>query len=113
MQYLLLAANVLMLVSGQVLFKMGVSNVEKWNLQTALSLLLNPCILIGFALYGITTVLWLYILSKMPFSIAYPFQSLAYVLGMIVAYFLFKEHVSLTQWIGMTVIVLGVFLISK
>lgn len=113
MVYFLLILNILMLVSGQVLWKMAVSNIEQWSISTFISLAISPYFLGGAILYIMATGIWLIILSKLPLSIAYPSQSISYVLGTIIAFVLFKETILPTQWIGMLVIILGVFLIAK
>ncbi|WP_227394347.1 EamA family transporter [Jeotgalibacillus aurantiacus] len=111
--FLLLIINVLMLVGGQVLWKLAVSPITAWSLEAIMQLVISPLFLGGTFLYVVATVLWLIILSKMPLSIAYPFQSFSYILGAIAAYFVFQESISLEQVSGMAAIVLGVYLIAK
>lgn len=111
--YILLIINILLLVGGQMLWKSAVDSIGYWNINTMLTLIWSPKVIGGIALYGIATLLWLYILSKLPFSIAYPFQSLSYVLGVLMAALLFQEHVDWQQWLGVVVIIFGVFLIAK
>lgn len=113
MVYLLLLANICMLVTGQVLWKIAVNPIHQWNVSTFVSLALSPYFLGGAVLYVIATGLWLIILSKLPLSIAYPSQSISYVFGTILAYFFFHESVQPTQWVGIIVIIFGVYLIAK
>jgi drug/metabolite transporter (DMT)-like permease len=113
MTYLLLLLNVFLLLSGQMLWKVGASSITEWSGQTFLYLLRSPHFIGGGLLYVIATFIWMYIISKMPFSIAYPLQSLSYVLGVLAAYFYFHENVQITQWIGVIVIIIGVYLIAK
>lgn len=109
----LLLTNVILVVSGQLMWKKAVSPITTWNGEAFFYLMKSPWFWGGTTLYVSTFVLWLYILSKMPFSIAYPFQSISYVLGIVFAFFFFKEAVSVTQWIGAIVIMIGVYLIAK
>lgn len=113
MPYLLLIMNVLLLVSGQMLWKIGAAPISTWSASTIIYLIKSPYFIGGGMLYVIATFIWMYVISKMPFSIAYPFQSLSYVLGVLAAYFLFKEQVAPNQWIGLVVIIIGVYLIAK
>jgi drug/metabolite transporter (DMT)-like permease len=113
MVYVLLLVNVCLLVGGQMLWKVGASSINEWGVGTIFYLLRSPFFIGGGLLYVIATFIWMYIISKMPFSVAYPMQSLSYVLGVIMAFLIFKEQVSLTQWLGIVVIVLGVYLIAK
>jgi undecaprenyl phosphate-alpha-L-ara4N flippase subunit ArnE len=55
----------------------------------------------------------MYILRNYPFSQAYPLSSLAYVFGMIAALWLFDEHISLTAWIGVLLIMAGCYLVTR
>lgn len=102
-----------MLVTGQLLWKIAVTDIQSWNTSSFISLAISPYFLGGAILYVIATGLWLIILSKLPLSIAYPSQSISYVLGTIAAYYLFQETVQATQWVGILVIIIGVFLIAK
>jgi drug/metabolite transporter (DMT)-like permease len=113
MTYFLLLINVFLLVGGQMLWKVGASSINEWGVGTIFYLLRSPFFIGGGLLYVIATFIWMYVISKMPFSVAYPIQSLSYALGVIMAYFLFKEQVDLTQWLGVLVIIFGVYLIAK
>lgn len=113
MVYLVLIANILLLVTGQVLWKMAVSNIDTWSLQAALRLVLSPLFIGGAALYVVATGLWLYVLSKLPLSVAYPSQSMSYILAAVLALVLFRETVQPMQWVGMLVIMFGVYLVAK
>lgn len=113
MPYILLFVNVVLLLTGQLFWKHAVNKITQWNMSSALQLFISPSFLAGAFLYVIATVVWLYILSKLPLSVAYPMQSITYIGGMIAGYLLFKEQVSLTQWAGGAVIILGVYLIAK
>ncbi|WP_204524885.1 EamA family transporter [Priestia abyssalis] len=113
MIYGLVLLNVCMLVTGQILWKIAVSSIQEWTIQSILSLIISPFFIGGAFLYVLATGLWLMILSKLPLSIAYPLQSISYVFGAVAAYFIFKETISTQQWVGITVIIFGVYLIAK
>jgi drug/metabolite transporter (DMT)-like permease len=113
MVYLVLVGNILLLVTGQVLWKMAVSNMDTWTFESAMRLIMSPLFIGGAALYVVATGLWLYVLSKLPLSVAYPSQSISYILAAIIALIVFKETVQPTQWIGMLVILFGVYLVAK
>lgn len=113
MNYILLVINILLLVSGQMLWKAGMSQIGEITLGSIWQVVKSPYIIGGGIIYVFATGLWLFILSRMPFSIAYPFQSLAYVIGVVIGYFIFKEVVTPTQWIGAVIIVFGVYLIAR
>lgn len=110
----LILANTLILVSGQFLWKLGMQkNPGSFeSLSGILRLFLSPYVLTGLFMYGAATVLWFYILSKVPLSLAYPVQSIAYILAVFGAYFIFREPLSAAKIGGCVLILAGVTLIG-
>jgi drug/metabolite transporter (DMT)-like permease len=74
---------------------------------------LNPYVFVGLACFGMSAVFWLVVLSRLELSLVYPMVSVAYILVAIFSWFFFKENVNLVRWLGILVIVMGVFLISR
>jgi drug/metabolite transporter (DMT)-like permease len=60
-----------------------------------------------------SAVFWLVVLSRLELSLVYPMVSVAYILVALFSWFFFKENVNLVRWLGILVIVMGVFLISR
>lgn len=73
----------------------------------------TPLIWSGCFLYGFSTIICLVVLSRVPVSVAYPLGSLGYVFSALLAYFWLREKLSALQWLGILVIVLGVFLLVR
>ena len=67
----------------------------------------------GAALYGLSLIVWIIGLSRVPVSVAYPMLSLGYVVNAIAAHYLFGEAVTVTRWLGIGFIVLGVWLVAR
>jgi multidrug transporter EmrE-like cation transporter len=67
----------------------------------------------GVACYGVSLLVWIMGLSRVPVSIAYPLLSLAYIINAIAAYFLFGEAMTVMRWLGLGLIIAGVFLIAR
>ncbi len=113
MIYLLLSINIILLVSGQTLWKIGLTGIEiKFNMQNILRLFFNPYIFGGLIIYGAATVIWLYILSRAELSLVYPLQSLCYVATAVAAVLIFKENIPPARWGGLGLIVLGAYFVS-
>lgn len=110
---ILIMINTVLLVTGQTLWKIGAEKISFSGLNTIISMVLSPWIVIGGVLYVLATGIWLYLLSKLPLSLIYPLQSIAYVLGLFVALYIFKETIPITRWIGVSVILVGVYLVAK
>nr|WP_288826275.1 EamA family transporter [uncultured Clostridium sp.] len=107
---LLCLLNTLMMVFGQLLFKIGSKGKRLDSLKEIILTMLNPVILSALCLYAATTVLWLYILSRTKISEAYPIQALAFPLVLIASSVLFKETVPCNRWIGVFIIFMGVYI---
>jgi drug/metabolite transporter (DMT)-like permease len=105
-------------VVGQVFIKKGLTSLGNLDFSTALiysfvKIFLTPFIILGLSLYFLGVFFWLYSLSKVDLSFAYPFVSLSYVIVVIFSCFILGENISYMRWIGVFVIGLGVFLISR
>ncbi|WP_044481636.1 EamA family transporter [Paenibacillus antibioticophila] len=108
--YLLLLGNIVLLVTGQVLFKVGLARIGGLNWG---KLVTSPAVLGGIMLYAVATVLWFAVLTRLPLSVAYPMQAFAYVLAMFPAYFLFHESITASKAAGVAVILFGVYLLAR
>jgi drug/metabolite transporter (DMT)-like permease len=108
--FFLILLNTLVLVSGQFLWKFGLMQKHESfkGVSDIWQLFLSPFILSGIVIYGLATVLWLFILTRVPLSIAYPVQSLAYVFAVFGSYFIFNESLSLMKVAGVLLIIIGV-----
>jgi len=81
-------------------------------IQTLISISLNPYIIFGFISYGISIILWLWVLSKVDVSLAYPFQALGYIIVTILAWLIFQENINLTRIIALIFITLGLIILA-
>lgn len=116
---LLLALTVLFNVLGQVFIKQGmtvagtVEGEASAVVQTFLRGFTTPWIWAGLAAYGLGSLLWMAVLSRVDLSIAYPALSLGYILIVLVSWLALREPVSALRWLGVLVITVGVFLVAR
>jgi len=118
-QFMLIIITVGLNVSGQVLMKQGMESVGA--IQGTLAAIVDglsqaffsPYVLGGVAAYGLSSVFWLILLSRVELSYAYPALSLGYVIITLVSAFLLGEQVTVTRWVAVLVICLGVVLLSR
>lgn len=61
----------------------------------------------------VAMLVWMYVLKHYEFSLAYPLLSISYVIGLLAAHFVFHEAVPLTRWIGVVIVIVGVYFIVK
>ena len=82
-------------------------------LRRALELLSVPWLWAALGCYGLSVVVWLVGLSRVPVSQAYPLLSLGYVLNIGLAWWLLGETPNVLRVAGIAVIVFGVVLVAK
>ena len=58
-------------------------------------------------------ILWLGLLKRVEFNLLYPLISLSYIFGLLAARFIFHENIPSIRWLGVLVIMFGVYLISR
>jgi multidrug transporter EmrE-like cation transporter len=110
---------IVLLVGGQTLLKLGLNDVGGVSLfggnpiGSLLGLLRTPWIILGFACYGVSSVLWLDVLSKLDFSLAFPMVSLTYVFQLLIGRFVFHEIVGLDRIVGVLLILSGLFFVIR
>ena len=73
----------------------------------------SPHVIGGLLLFGISALLWLYALSRVPLSKAYPFNAISYVGILVAARFIGHEHVTKTRWLGALFVVVGLLLVVR
>ena len=118
-------AIVLVLVIGaavmggfaQVLFKKGMIQLGEITISQAFKeifkLFTNHFVFAGLLLYVVSTIVYLTALSRGELSALYPLISISYVVAGGLSVLLLGEKISLTRWIGIITIVIGVFLVVR
>jgi drug/metabolite transporter (DMT)-like permease len=79
----------------------------------ALTLLTVPSLWLALGAYGVSVMVWIVGLSRVPVSQAYPLLSLGYVLNIGLAWWLLGEMPNLQRTLGVAVIILGVVLVAR
>jgi multidrug transporter EmrE-like cation transporter len=116
----LLLTGVALNAAAQLLLKAAtryagplVSDAGRVEWLNATALWKAPPLWIGLGCYGVSVILWLGALSRLPVSVAYPMLSLGYVVNAIAAALLFGEVFSVTKLTGILLIGLGVIVLSR
>ena len=100
-------------VAGQLSLKSAMNRIGRVSRQGTLRWPAGAWPLFrGLALYGVSTVLWLFVLSRVELSFAFPFISLSYVAILLGARFGLREHLNPSRLVGSALIILGVLLVS-
>ncbi len=88
-----------------------VSGAAAWG--HVLDLIRVPSLWYALVAYGLSVMVWLVGLSRVPVSQAYPLLSLGYVLNIGLAWWLLGEVPNLQRVAGIGVIVIGVVLVAR
>jgi multidrug transporter EmrE-like cation transporter len=67
----------------------------------------------GLACYGVSLLMWLAALSRLPVSVAYPMLSVGYVVNAAAAAFLYGEALTMQKMIGIGLVSIGVIVLSR
>lgn len=104
--YLVAILCVFGLAIGQILFKASAAAMAESGSLFAV----RPAsmLLAAIALYGITSVAWVWILQRTELGRIYPLMALAFILVPIGSYFVFGEKFSPQYFIGVSIIAVGV-----
>lgn len=114
MKFLLLATSMSLAILGQFFLKKGVlASTLTPNVESVIKTLFSPYVFIGFVTYGISSIIWLFVLQKFPLSVAYPALSLTYLVIVILSFLFLKEPITSIKIAGILLIILGVYFLFK
>jgi multidrug transporter EmrE-like cation transporter len=118
--WVLLLGGVALNAAAQLLLKAEtrssgvlVSDGGQVSWTAAAELLRAAPLWVGLACYGVSVILWLGALSRVPVSIAYPMLSVGYVVNAIAAAFLFSEAMTTGKIAGILLVVAGVIVLAR
>ncbi len=114
-----LIGGVLLNAGAQLLLKAGTNVLGVLTLSrdtwpdTLMQMATQRYFILGTACYVLSLFVWILGLSRVPVSVAYPLLSLGYIVNAIAAHYLFGETVTVTRWLGIGFIVVGVWLVAR
>ena len=98
------------IAAGQVLFELCAEALRvegPWATRTML------LFISAMALYGTTTLAWIWVLQRAELGKVYPLMALAFVFVPLVSYWLFGERFSISYVAGIVLIVAGIWLTTR
>lgn len=101
---------------GQLLLKFSAQrqliNTETRWLYRLLALFTDWPFLLGITLYGILLIYWVWLLTFLPLSRAYPFTLLSFIIAATGGALFFNEALTLPFVVGLTIIGVGLVVLS-
>lgn len=103
---------------GQLFIKKGLNYLGALDFSsgivaTYIKIFFSPFVMAGISIYFVGVFFWLYGLSKVELSFAFPFVSLSYVLVFLMSWAFLGETIPMTRWLGLLTICVGVFLVGR
>lgn len=113
----LLLISILLSASSQIMLKVGMTTAgvraatsDGGVLRIVVAITRSPGVVAGLLCFGLSAVVWLFVLSRMPVSQAYPCVALGIVITSVAGGVLLGEPLTPTRMIGIAIIVAGVVL---
>lgn len=118
--FVALAVALLLNAMANLMMKFGIERFKAAGVSAAegiwpvlLSLMTNWVLILGLACFAANVVLYTYALKGLPISVAYPIMvTLGFAIIVVVAGIYLNEHPTPKQWVGVTLILIGVWLVA-
>ena len=100
---------------GQVMLKHGMQVATDRAAGTGGSLAVaaatSPWVLLGLLVFAVSAVAWLTALSRVPLSVAYPFNALGYLGILTASVLVLHERANVWTWVGSLLVVSGLIMV--
>ena len=115
--FLLIFASVGLSALAQLALKTGTGAARAPHVVgvggEVMALAQNPLIWSGLILYGLGALLWLFVLGRVPLSVAYPFVGMGFILTMAAGFLVLGEDLSAARIGGTLLIATGCVLVAR
>ncbi len=107
------------MVGAQTLWKVGLRGMDGVHLGSReligqlFRIAMRWQFLLGMAIFGFTTILWLDLLSRMELSRLYPLMSFTYVIAFFTGWMWLGEKPNPRRLVGILVICVGIYLVAQ
>jgi drug/metabolite transporter (DMT)-like permease len=100
---------------GQLLLKHGMSGAATTATDTGRSLVItaasSPFVWFGLTVFGISALAWMTTLSRVPLSIAYPFNAIGFLAVLTSSALILHEKTNIWTWVGTSMVAAGVIVV--
>jgi multidrug transporter EmrE-like cation transporter len=113
--WFVLALEAIFVTASEVLLKVGASETKQvagWE-WTGLMPLASIWTWVAIVFLVLSFVCWIYVLRRIPLSIAFPLSNVVHVLVPLSCWIFLGEHIPATRWYGIAVVILGLALVAK
>jgi multidrug transporter EmrE-like cation transporter len=100
---------------GQVMLKHGMqiasARAASARGSLAIAAVTSPWVLLGLTVFAISAIAWLTTLSRVPLSVAYPFNALGYLGILTASVLVLHERANVWTWVGSLLVVSGLIIV--
>jgi multidrug transporter EmrE-like cation transporter len=100
---------------GQLLLKHGMQQATNRAAQghgsLAVAAATSGWVILGLVVFGVSALAWLTTLSRLPLSIAYPFNALGYLAILTASVVILHERANVWTWVGTALVVSGLIIV--
>ena len=101
--------------SGQLLLRHGMSSAAAAATTTGRSLVLtaasSPFVWVGLTVFGISALAWMTTLSRVPLSVAYPFNAIGFLAVLTASALILHEKTNIWTWVGTSMVAAGIIVV--
>lgn len=104
---------------AQISLKYGMSAATVQTALTAggimpitLAVVTSPAVLAGLFLYGFSAIVWLFVLARLPVSVAYAFVAVGFLVTMSLGCLVLGESLTARKLAGTVLVMLGIWLVT-
>jgi drug/metabolite transporter (DMT)-like permease len=112
---ILVLFSVSLAATGQLMLKTGMKVATERAAAGEGSLVIkaatSPFVIFGLMIFAVSAVTWLATLSRVPLSIAYPFNALGFIGILTASSILLNEKTNLWTWVGTAIVVTGLIIV--
>lgn len=83
------------------------------SIRSIFELILSGKIILGVCCYGVSMLIFFYMLSNFKLSAIMPVTCMTYIFNILIARYVFNETISKTQVLGTIIIILGLIVLSR
>ncbi|MFW5867381.1 MAG: EamA family transporter [Armatimonadota bacterium] len=110
---IMLLVSVSLGAAGQICLKYGVTLLgEGASPLVIIKGIFTPYVFGGFVCYGLSSLIYLNVLSRLDLSYAYPFVALSFVVVTVLSWHLLDETLPLLRIVGLVLIMAGVLTVA-
>ncbi len=112
-QFLLINTGALLTAFGGLFLKKISLKLFPLSKDSILITLLSPEFWVGGVCYLAPIFLWTYLLKSMELTKLQPLLSIVYIYTIIISYIFLHESISMTRFLGIALIMLGVIVVGR